>query len=289
METIGERLKRIREDRGLTQRDIAAPGVSAQYISKIERGQRTASVKALRKLAPKLGVSARFLETGHDLTEGELRDYRLDDAELELRLGPDQAEAERKLLGLLEAADAEGDGRSSARARIGLGLLAAGRDAHADAIAALEPAVVEPWVNPVTHAEAFVALGASYLATQRTDDAVALYRGCLDRVSAQEPRSRPAAVRYATSLGQALIEAGELDDAREALAIAFANGKSVADTDAAAKLHWSAARAAEGAGDLDVAQSSMNRAVGLLELAEDSAQLARAYALANEISLLTHA
>ena len=33
----------------------------------------------------------------------------------------------------------------------------------------------------------------------------------------------------------------------------------------------------------------MNRAVGLLELAEDSAQLARAHALALEISLLTHA
>ena len=50
-ETIGERLRRLREERGLTQRDIAAPGVSAQYISKVERDQRTASVKALRKLA----------------------------------------------------------------------------------------------------------------------------------------------------------------------------------------------------------------------------------------------
>jgi transcriptional regulator with XRE-family HTH domain len=289
METIGERLKRIREDRALTQRDIAAPGVSAQYVSKIERGQRTASVKALRKLAPKLGVSARFLETGHDLTEGELRDYQLDDAELELRLGHDPAEAERKFHCLLEAADAEGDGRSAARARIGLGLLAAGREAHADAIAALEPAILAPWVHPVTHAEAFVALGTSYLATERTDEAVVLYRACLERVSAEEPRSRPAAVRYATSLGHALIEAGEIDEAREALGVAFANGKTVADTDAAAKLHWSAARAAESAGDLDVAQSSMNRAVGLLELAEDSAQLARAHALAAEISLLTHA
>ena len=289
METIGERLKRIREDRGLTQRDIAAPGVSAQYVSKIERGQRTASVKALRKLAPKLGVSARFLETGHDLTEGELRDYRLDDAELELRLGHDPAGAERKFQGLLEAANAEGDGRSAARARIGLGLLAAGRDAHADAIAALEPAVTEPWVNPVTHAEAFVALG-DFLPRDRTHGRRRRALPGLPRTGQRPGAAKPpAAVRYATSLGHALIEAGEIDEAREALAVAFANGKAVADTDAAAKLHWSAARAAEGAGDLDVAQSSMNRAVGLLELAEDSAQLARAHALAAEISLLTHA
>ena len=63
-ETIGERLRRIREERGLTQRDLIAPGVSAQYISKIERGQRNASVKALRRIAPKLGITAQFLETG---------------------------------------------------------------------------------------------------------------------------------------------------------------------------------------------------------------------------------
>jgi transcriptional regulator with XRE-family HTH domain len=289
METIGERLKRVREDRGLTQRDIAVPGVSAQYVSKIERGQRTASVKALRKLAPALGVSARFLETGHDLTEGEIRDYEVDDAQLELRLGGDPAAPEQRFREILAAALAEGDGRSASRARIGLGLLAASQSAHADAIEALGQAVAEPWVNPVTHAEVFVALGDSYLASERADDAVALYRACVERVSAQEPRNRPATVRYATCLGYALVEVDELDEARQALAIAFANGKAVADTDAAARLHWSAARTAERAGDLDVAQSSMNRAIALLELAEDSAQLARAHALAAEISLLAHA
>ncbi len=283
METIGERLKRIREDRGLTQREIAVPGVSAQYVSKIERGQRTASVKALRKLAPTLGVSARFLETGHDLTEGELRDYELDDAQLELRLGGDPAAPEQRFRDILEAALAEGDGRSASRARIGLGLLAARQDAHADAIAALEPAVDEPWVNPVTHAEAFVALGDSYLASKRADDAVELYRACLERVSARKPRNRPATVRYATCLGYALVEVDELDEAREALAVAFANGKALADLDAAARLHWSAARAAARTGDLDVAQSSLNRAVALLALAEESAELARAHALAAEI------
>ncbi|HEY4349493.1 MAG TPA: helix-turn-helix transcriptional regulator, partial [Gaiellaceae bacterium] len=62
-ETIGERLRRLREERGLRQQDIACPGVSAQYISKLERGERTASVKALRKLSPILGVTAQYLET----------------------------------------------------------------------------------------------------------------------------------------------------------------------------------------------------------------------------------
>ena len=66
-ETIGQRLKRLRLERGLSQRELAAPGVSYAYISRIEAGTRQPSVKALRRLASKLGVSADYLETGSDL------------------------------------------------------------------------------------------------------------------------------------------------------------------------------------------------------------------------------
>jgi transcriptional regulator with XRE-family HTH domain len=66
-ETIGQRLKRLRLERGLSQRELAAPGVSYAYISRIEAGTRQPSVKALRKLAAKLEVSADYLETGSDL------------------------------------------------------------------------------------------------------------------------------------------------------------------------------------------------------------------------------
>src|SRR3954453_17418354 len=63
-ETVGERLKRLRGERGLSQRDLSSQGVSYAYISRIEAGARRPSVKALRKLAEKLGVSAEYLETG---------------------------------------------------------------------------------------------------------------------------------------------------------------------------------------------------------------------------------
>jgi transcriptional regulator with XRE-family HTH domain len=66
METIGKRLKRLRLSRGLSQRELSSPGVSYAYISRIEAGARTPSVKALRKLAPKLGVSVEYLETGYE-------------------------------------------------------------------------------------------------------------------------------------------------------------------------------------------------------------------------------
>ena len=86
-ETIGERLKRLRLERGLSQRELAAPGVSYAYISRIEAGTRQPSVKALRRLAAKLGVSADYLETGSDLDPAAARELRLSDLELAIRLG----------------------------------------------------------------------------------------------------------------------------------------------------------------------------------------------------------
>lgn len=66
-ETVGQRLKRLRLERGISQRDLACDGASYAYISRIEAGTRTPSVKALRLLAARLDVSVEYLETGHDV------------------------------------------------------------------------------------------------------------------------------------------------------------------------------------------------------------------------------
>ena len=63
-EGIGARVKRLRLARGLSQRDLSSPGISYAYISRIEAGARTPSVKALRRIAGKLGVTVEHLETG---------------------------------------------------------------------------------------------------------------------------------------------------------------------------------------------------------------------------------
>src|SRR5436305_6295356 len=63
-ESVGMRLKRLRLERGMSQRDLSSPGVSYAYISRIEAGARTPSVKAMRLLAQKLGVTVEQLETG---------------------------------------------------------------------------------------------------------------------------------------------------------------------------------------------------------------------------------
>src|ERR671936_1392024 len=120
-ETVGARVKRLRLQRGLSQRDLSSPGVSYAYISRIEAGARTPSVKALRMLAQKLGVSVEYLETGREIGEGEARELRLSDAELALRFGGDTAAAEQTLREILQEARRAGDPVSASRAATGLG------------------------------------------------------------------------------------------------------------------------------------------------------------------------
>jgi len=68
MATVGDRIRLRRLQLGRSQRELACEGgVSYAYISRIEANTRRPSVRALRKLAPKLAVSAHWLETGlHD-------------------------------------------------------------------------------------------------------------------------------------------------------------------------------------------------------------------------------
>jgi transcriptional regulator with XRE-family HTH domain len=63
---LGVRIKRLREELGLSQRAVSSPGVSYAYISRVEAGARVPSAKALRKIAKKLGTTALFLETGRE-------------------------------------------------------------------------------------------------------------------------------------------------------------------------------------------------------------------------------
>jgi len=99
----------LRRERGLSQRELASPGVSYAYISRIEAGARRPSVKALRRLAPKLGVSVEYLETGRDLSDRDQRELRLAEAELTLRLEQDSAKAEAEFSALVVEAQTAGD------------------------------------------------------------------------------------------------------------------------------------------------------------------------------------
>jgi transcriptional regulator with XRE-family HTH domain len=67
LEVDGMRLKQLRRERALSQRDLAASsGVSQDTIARLELGLRDAQPRSLRRLSEALGVEPRELMKGQD-------------------------------------------------------------------------------------------------------------------------------------------------------------------------------------------------------------------------------
>jgi tetratricopeptide (TPR) repeat protein len=280
-ESVGTRLKRLRLQRGFSQRDLSSPGVSYAYISRIEAGARTPSVKALRKLAQKLEVSVEYLETGRDIRDVDDRELRLADAELELRLTEDTASVEPKLRSILDEAAAAGDAPSAVRARVALGLAAAQRGNHLEAVEQLEAATKDEHVPaPHLRPDLYTTLGQSYAALGAPDRAVHLFERCLEHVRNASPDDVAAQVRYATFLSYALTDAGEFDRAAGVVREALDSAADQTDPYTRVRLYWSLARLSGMAGRSGEALEYIRSAIALLKATDDGIALAKAYLLA---------
>ena len=82
MKRIGERIREEREIQGITRADLAAfAGIAKTTLSDLEAGASKSS-SALHKIAERLGVSPRWLETGqgakHRVSEPQSQYARLD-------------------------------------------------------------------------------------------------------------------------------------------------------------------------------------------------------------------
>src|SRR5256885_1895272 len=280
-EGVGQRLKRLRVARGFSQRDLSSPGVSYAYISRIEAGARTPSVKALRKLAQKLTVSVEFLETGRDIREVDDRELRLADAELELRLTNDIASAEQKLEQIYSEAEAAGDRASAVRARIALGLASAQRGNHLEAVERLEAAVADEAAPPPhLRPDVYTTLGQSYAALGAPDRAVRIFEDCLSSVRREVPEDHAVHIRYATFLSYALTDQGDFDEAARIVGEALAEADDQTDPYTRVRLYWSLARLNVLNGRAAEALEYIRSAIALLKATDDTMTLARAYLLA---------
>ena len=73
--TLGQRLRALRIERGLSQADLAGDLVSPSYVSLIESDRRSPEREVLDGLARRLGCSALFLESG--VAPEEINEQRL--------------------------------------------------------------------------------------------------------------------------------------------------------------------------------------------------------------------
>ncbi len=283
VETIGQRLRRLRHERGLSQRELASPGVSYAYISRIEAGARRPSVKALRMLARKLGVSADYLETGSEIRDTDERELRIADAELELRLVENTETAEATLQRLHDEAVAAGDAVAASRANVALGLAAAVAGRNGEAIERLEAGLESSPVSPSVRPDVFATLGRAYSATGRADQAVSLFERCLGEVSEGAPEDLGAQVRFTTYLSYALTDLNDLDRAQSVLDAALGKAEALTDAYSRVRLYWSLARLNDIQGRPVAALDYIRRALALLAVTDDTLHLARAHLLRGDI------
>lgn len=279
-ETIGERVRRLRLARGMSQRAMSGPGVSYAYVSRIEAGQRNPSLKAIRLLADKLGVTPEHLETGEEIPVEKERELRLADAELELRLGRDTEGAVVMLTALI---DEQPGGSSEARARAALGIFAARNGDNSRAVRQLEAATRGPHISPERRSDVYETLASAYVATGSPSAAIVLLERCLEHVSEHAPDDPTLQVRYRTFLGTTFSAIGQLDRARELLADAMERSEGYSLPSARVVLYWSLARIAWMQSDSDAALGYIARAIGMLEASDDTLQLARAHLLSAQI------
>jgi transcriptional regulator with XRE-family HTH domain len=280
-ESVGQRLRRLRLARGLSQRQLAAPGISDAYISRIERGNREPTLNVLRVLARRLGVPLDYLETGAPVPAGAERELRLSDAELELRLGRDLDRAEQVLRDELERGD---EPALAARAHAGLGRLAVRRSDHEETIRELEAATNSGYFPPEARPDFYRALAAAYAALGEPRRAVVLLRRCLDELRERVPDDATLQIRFAVYLAASYSEVGETMLARHALE--EAHGKAQHESAAPQiriNLYWASARAAWLEADSDGALVHIRRAIGLLETTEDTYNLALAHLLCAQL------
>ncbi len=276
-QAVGERLRAARVRAGLSQRQLAFPGCSPAYISRIESGDRIPSLQLLRELGKRLGVTEDFLATG-DEGVGE-RGATMLEAEVALRLG-DLEEAERLYRGALENAR---DNASKADATAGLGQVAFRNGDPRTARRRFEEALALYGDDESRHPDLADSLGRAYAMVGELESAIAVFERC--REEAEEREDSMIALQFSGLLAHALIDAGNLGRADELLGQALVAGKHSQSPSVRAQLYWSQSRLHEQKNDPETAARYARRALELLLLTEDTYRTARAHQLLAYIEL----
>jgi tetratricopeptide (TPR) repeat protein len=270
-EAVGRRLKEARLAGGFSQRQLAFPGCSAAYISRLEAGERVPSLQLLRKLAVKLNADENFLATGaaaplspsDQLIEADIA-LRLDDLDLAGEL------FER----ILQTSSVV---RIRAEALGGLGRLSLRRgDARAAVDAIQEALRIAPELE-VAAPGLIETLARAYAVMGELESALGLLEGAADR--ADERSDAAAATRLRILLANGHIDSGSFGRAQELLGRALAATEDLIDPTERTRVLWSQSRLHALKGNHELAARFARQTLGLLELGEDTYSLARAHQL----------
>jgi tetratricopeptide (TPR) repeat protein len=267
----GLRLKEARVAAGLSQRQLAFPGCSSAYISRLEAGHRVASLQLLRKIAARLGVDEEFLATG--VPRDPASPSELVEAEVALRL--DDLDTARELYE--RALKSSTDPRARAEALGGLGRLALRQGDPGQAVDSISEALrLSPSLASASPGLTRT-LGKAYAEKGELESAIGVFERAA--AAAHEAGDSLEQMRCEIWLANAHIDSGNFARAQELLGGALARTPATADPAQRARIYWSQSRLHTLKGNQDAAARYARKTLALLELGEDVYNTARAHQL----------
>jgi transcriptional regulator with XRE-family HTH domain len=137
-ETLGQRIRRIRQDRGMSLAKVVGDDFSRAFLNQVELGKARPSIRVLRIIADRLGTEAEYLLEGREA--GIERELALEKGRVLLL----QGDPRRALLALRPAINTyDWPLGSDARVCQAQALIALGRKEEAAAIIARERSTIE--------------------------------------------------------------------------------------------------------------------------------------------------
>jgi transcriptional regulator with XRE-family HTH domain len=269
------RLRERRIQRGLSQSDLAAPGVSASYISLLEAGRRAPTRQVAERLAARLDIDVD--ELLHGVSAEALTQARTDLSFAQLCLGQGDAGQAREVLeALVESGALQSDPERQFAARLALAE-ALERLGEIDmAIRRLEGLRAEaqsapeqlPWLSIV------VAMSRCYREAGDLQHAVAIAERALDRCLEWGLTGLSGHAQLVATLAVAYYERGDLTRAAVLLdELLAATGPT--DRQGQAAAYWNAALIAGERGQHAEAERLAAKAAARIAEGDDERALAR--------------
>lgn len=275
---IGARVKRLRVERGMTQRALAEPGYTAAYVSTLEAGKTNPSEAALRYFAERLKVTYEELAIGvpaglrTEIRDGLAEAQRLMDGDGEA--GP----AEALLRHLIERAEAYDLTDLIAELRVTLGsfllrhgALAEGREQFEQAEALLADQPLTARVRAIRGRAT-----AHYLQGDIRYSCYLLETTINELNGGGLPDPASLMLLYAAVIGP-YLELGALERATKAATLALDLAPRVSDPVAVATLHRSVARTMAAGGRFDEAEAALIKAAEVYQQWEIRVELAQCH------------
>jgi transcriptional regulator with XRE-family HTH domain len=210
---LGRRIRGLRTALHLSLRDVAFPGCSASFLSRVEAGNRVPSVAILAVLAGRLGTTTEAL-LGRS-ADGRMSEADLVAADATSRTG--DPESEHRLRRLLQEARSLEDRRAESRVLASLArlLIVDGRDS--EAVEMLEAALVlDVRADPRERPELYVDLGRLYAARGDHARATRVLQAAFES-AAEDPADVSLLARAGVALAATLSRQDRMGEAEETL------------------------------------------------------------------------